>query len=223
MDCNELISRLYYVGVMYVSPLDMVFMSNKHPTIRSMPVTVFNFTLLGSVVQPCDVDLFGGPFMTYVREDDDYDSFFARVRAISGDSEEEWEKVRTAVVKQRIPYFIRRPLIAQVSNRLGNTKLTSSDSLDNMGAAAANEGKDEESKTGAAAGGGVENNKSIYDHFLAHYREFQHKTTQECRGRLPSDSWVYPTFGIQRSVADAGRSVTESHFVIFFIILSLYN
>lgn len=215
MDAHELLGRLYSLAVMHVSPLDMVFMSNRHPTIRSMPVSVFNFTLLGSVVQPCDVDQFGGPFVTYVREDDDYDSFFARVRSISGDNEEEWEKVRPAVVRNRIPHFIRRPTIAHVSSRLGSTKLSSSDSLSGMGtnaaaaAAAAVEGNEEETKSGGAAAAGptAAEDKTIYEHFLAQFKDWHGKTPAEVRGRVDSDKWIYPTFGIQRSVADAGRYV----------------
>ena len=36
--------------------------------IKSMPITVFSFTLLGSMVKVCEPSMFSGPFISYIRE-----------------------------------------------------------------------------------------------------------------------------------------------------------
>jgi hypothetical protein len=39
---------------------------------------VVNFTLLGGAANVCAADQFGGPFFSYAREDDDYESLCKR-------------------------------------------------------------------------------------------------------------------------------------------------
>jgi hypothetical protein len=91
-----------------MSVLDMVFfMQSAHPVVNSMIVSVYSFTILGSVAQPCEVDQFGGPFVTYVRENDDLATFTARLRRVTGDGDDEWAKCRLAVVRNNIPHYLK--------------------------------------------------------------------------------------------------------------------
>ena len=73
-----------------------------------MPVTVFSFTLLGSCVRACQPDQFSGPFISYVREDDDYESVVARFGLITGEPDNEWKNYRLAVVHNKTPFFVPR-------------------------------------------------------------------------------------------------------------------
>jgi hypothetical protein len=110
LDCKSPLSSLYETAVQHINPQDFIFMRGEHPTIKSMIVSVFNFTLLGTIVDVCDIELFSGPFVSYVREDDDFRSLTQRFGEISGD--EEWEKCRLAVVRDKVPFFIAKPSIA---------------------------------------------------------------------------------------------------------------
>ena len=83
--------------------------------VKSMAVSVFSFTLLGSCVQACDPNHFSGPFVTYVREDDDYDTLARRMAAVTGEPEAEWSTYRLAVVHNKTPSFIPRGSAAAAS------------------------------------------------------------------------------------------------------------
>jgi len=78
-------------------------------------VSVFSFTLLGSCVQACDPNHFSGPFVTYVREDDDYDTLARRMAAVTGEHEAEWSTYRLAVVHNRTPYHLQRAAATDVA------------------------------------------------------------------------------------------------------------
>lgn len=182
MDASVPRSHLFLTGVQHVSLLDCIFMQSRHPRIKSMIVSVFSFTLLGNVVQPCDMEHFGGPFVTYLREDDDYDSFSARLRAISGDNDEDWEKCRLAVVKRKVPHFIKRPVPQE-------------NPISAAGVA----------PTNAATTATTE--LSLWDSFALKYEAFakqgrladivkHDRTTKDCH------NWSYPQLGIQRPVSD---------------------
>lgn len=66
------------VGVQHLSVRDIYWMRGLCPTIKSCLCSVFNFTLLGNSVSICTPEQFGGPFFTYIREDDDYDTLCER-------------------------------------------------------------------------------------------------------------------------------------------------
>ena len=85
-----------------------MFLTGGNDSVRSMPVTVFSFTLLGSCVRACQPDQFSGPFISYVREDDDYESVVARFGLITGEPENEWKNYRLAVVHNKTPFFVPR-------------------------------------------------------------------------------------------------------------------
>eukprot|EP01038_Epipyxis_sp_PR26KG_P010572 gene10572-14200_t len=108
------LASLYQTAVQHISFEDMIFMRNEHPTIRSIIVTVYNFTLLGNICDSCEPDLFSGPFLSYIREDDDLTAIYDRFYLITGD--EDISKCRLAVVKNNIPYFIAKPIISQSSS-----------------------------------------------------------------------------------------------------------
>ena len=98
------------MGLQSFSPEDLVYLTGGNDTVRSMPVTVFSFTLqaTSSSVDVCPPDQFSGPFISYVREDDDYESVVARFGLITGEPENEWKNYRLAVVDKNIPYFVPR-------------------------------------------------------------------------------------------------------------------
>lgn len=102
---------LYIVGVQHVSAEDMLFLRNYHTSIRSIPVVVINFTLNGKFAAPCDptdIPGVGGPLVSYVREDDDYQAILRRFTAMTGDKEDA-HKLRLAVIESKLPYFVPRP------------------------------------------------------------------------------------------------------------------
>lgn len=93
-------------------------MRNKHPRIRSMVLSVFSFTLTGQMAVPLPCREYtqgGGPFVSYIREDDDYQSLARRLAAITGDSKEEWWKMRLAITtmphqnRLRLAHFLPQP------------------------------------------------------------------------------------------------------------------
>ena len=96
--------RVFAVAVQHVTAEEAIFLRGKHPRIRSMPLSVFSFTLVGQITVPLPCREYpqgGGPFMSYLREDDDYQSLVRRLAAISGDSREEWWKMRLAIALQQ--------------------------------------------------------------------------------------------------------------------------
>ncbi len=208
-DSSRIRSRLDTLTVQHVSLLDMLFMSGKHPRVRSMVVSVFSFTLLGNVVQPCAVDQFGGPFLAYLREDDDHESFAARLRALSGDSEEDLDRCRLAVVKDRRPTFIRRPTAGQTISRLGSsTRLASSDSLVSCNSLCETD-LDEDASAQAQLQQAVPKKdqtagqESLWELFAAKYPEFVECDFSLAVSSAKNKKSGYPQLGIQRSASEA--------------------
>jgi ubiquitin C-terminal hydrolase len=103
------------LAVQHIARADLIWMRGEHPSIRSTMVSVFNFTLLGNGCSPIPLDsveplAFAGPALSYVRQDDDYESVCRRIAELFGESIEESAKYRLAVVHKRIPTFISRGL-----------------------------------------------------------------------------------------------------------------
>jgi len=110
-ECASSRLNLCTTCVQHVSAEDIVFIRMKHPTIRSIPVTVVNFTLNGKLAEFCDPKnaSTGSPFISYVREDDDYQSVMRRFTTISGDKDGV-NKLRIAVISgDHRTYFVPRP------------------------------------------------------------------------------------------------------------------
>lgn len=117
------LDNLYQVGIQHVTPEEMLFMHGKHPQVRSMLVSVYNFTLLGNVANVCDPHIFSGPFISYVREDDDYYTIAKRFGTITGETD--WEKYRLSVVANKVPYLIPRPSPTTAYNNNNNMRPSS--------------------------------------------------------------------------------------------------
>ena len=108
-ECTLPMHSLYKTAVQCATLEDLIFMQGKHPKIRSMIISVYSFTLLGNLVDTCEVVDYK-PFLSYVREDDDYYSLCRRLTEISGEADV--EKFRLAVVFDKVPYFIPKPSTA---------------------------------------------------------------------------------------------------------------
>jgi len=87
----------------------LLFMAGLNPNKKSMCVFAFNFTLLGASAVACPLSKMGGPFFTYVCEDDDYDTLLERLAVISGDREA-LQQCRLAIVKDRKPHPLPRAI-----------------------------------------------------------------------------------------------------------------
>jgi hypothetical protein len=93
----------------YVDLEDFYWLQNLHKQINSGVISVFNFTLIGSAVQVCDPEIFNGPFITYLREDDTYTSLVSRLSVITGDKNL-LNNCKLAVVHDgNRPHFIPKP------------------------------------------------------------------------------------------------------------------
>ena len=78
----------------------------------------------------CPSKPFTGPFISYVREDDDYDSVVARFGLITGEPESEWKNYRLAVVHNKTPFFVPRGVIGAAggsSSMLPSVLMTDND------------------------------------------------------------------------------------------------
>lgn len=104
------LNNLYSIGIQHVPLHDVPFLYGVVPKVKSTIVSVFSFTLLGNATKPCswDENLCYKPLITFIREDDDYDSLCRRICTITGESIEESLKYRLAVVDKKIPYFISK-------------------------------------------------------------------------------------------------------------------
>ena len=110
LTCKACLEHLFAVRVQHIPHRDLLLMRGVHPKVKSMMISVCNFTLLGSKVVTCHSKMFSGPFISYVREDDDFHSLAARLREVTG--EEDWDKVRLAVVaKDNTAHFVVRPTL----------------------------------------------------------------------------------------------------------------
>jgi hypothetical protein len=88
------IENVWNIGIQLFSPEDLVWLTGGTDKVKSMPVSVFSFTLLGSCVKVCDPELFSGPFISYVKEDDDYDAVVKRLGVTTGEPEADWNAYR---------------------------------------------------------------------------------------------------------------------------------
>jgi len=113
--------------IQHVPLVDLSFIAAINP-VPSRVLYVINFTLTGKAVNPCDV--FGEPFFSYVKEDDDYDSLVARFIQITGDTE--ISKLRLAVVDDKVPNFIIRPSSSSSSSSLSTESESQNNSIYNF-------------------------------------------------------------------------------------------
>lgn len=94
--------QLFQTGVQYVSPEDALFLSGTHPTVRSMPLTVFSYELSDRVAYPLALDDNGFcpaylPFVSYLLEDDDWATLARRLAAITGEKDS-WQSLVLALI-----------------------------------------------------------------------------------------------------------------------------
>ena len=81
------------LAVQHISPQDVYYMCNKNPAVRSIVVSVFNFTLMGSLVNVCNEDEFCGPFLSYLREDDSVETLTERFSGVVGSrTDTDWKR-----------------------------------------------------------------------------------------------------------------------------------
>jgi hypothetical protein len=130
---------VWNIGIQHFSPEDLVWLTGGTDKIKSMPISVFSFTLHGSCVEVCDPELFSGPFVSYIKEDDDYDTMVKRLGVITGEIEAVWNAYNLAVVSNKTPFFIprattRTPALAPVlsTSMAGVSCLQSSCCINNL-------------------------------------------------------------------------------------------
>ena len=70
----------------------------------SFIISGFYFTLYGSSCEVCEPNMFSGPFITYLKASDTYQSFVQRIAVITGDSE--MGKYRLAVISRKKEVFL---------------------------------------------------------------------------------------------------------------------
>ena len=174
-------------------------MKGLHPTIKSTVVTVFNFTLLGNQVQICPPEAFCGPFLSYVREDDDYYSICARLAAVAGDEVTEFEKNRIAVVSRtRVPTFISKPVVRSAASA---ALLTEQQQVVGGGGPNSAERKDDVSSSPAPPLA-----PSIWELLTKTFPKYA--DINHAENRMFNDyriaNQVLPSIGIQRSVSALG-------------------
>jgi hypothetical protein len=198
-ECVDAHGRYYMVGVQHVSPADIVFMMNRCPTVRSMPVAVMNFTLNGDVATPCDphVLVAGGPFLSYVREDEDYHAVMRRFGAITGDREEAC-KLRLAVVREGVPYFLPR-VKAQAPPHASGAALNGSQATQMLGEPA-HSGEGGLPRTESLQGMAVAETTALWELLSDKFPAFARAATH--RAGWHTDSRQFPLLGIQRSAAE---------------------
>lgn len=101
-------TRVGSIGLQYVTEDDWGFISGRqyHRTgIKAMPVEVHHFEFYNQLARRIRSSC--GPCVTYVREDDTFESLAKRVSVITGDLD--WENVRMAVVcVKRRPHYLSR-------------------------------------------------------------------------------------------------------------------
>eukprot|EP01031_Cornospumella_fuschlensis_P037625 gene37625-45707_t len=114
--CEWVMNDLRHYTVQTLEPQDIPYVLN-----RSLPalggsavedsfiISGFYFTLYGSSCEICDPNLFSGPFITYLKRSDTYQSFTQRIAVITGDKDM-MTKHRLAVVnRKKEAFFINKP------------------------------------------------------------------------------------------------------------------
>jgi len=195
------------VHLQHVTAEDLVFMSGCGH-LHSTAVYVLNFTLLGSMVRPCDSSTFFPPCVTYVREDDDCDTFARRVASIVGD--DDWAKYRLAVVgADKSPRFVPRSSASSAAATNGGGRDDAAVSSDSQAALADSmevEGEGETDKisptamvTPTATSATLWSILSeLYPHEVKN-----HPNAEKAKPRLP-------LIGIQRSASSSARIATTN-------------
>ena len=95
-----------------VTPVETVFMTASHPSIRSFPISIFSFEFRMNTAM-CRAPLSetdAGPLLSYVREDDTHETLVSRLEVLIGEgTDTDWESLRLAVVSpQNVPHFLPR-------------------------------------------------------------------------------------------------------------------
>lgn len=102
---------LFFNALQYVSPEDVLFLHGSHPQVRSIALTVFSYTLVDKHTQIMEINGTTPPahlpFLTYVREDDDYATLARRVASITGEKDA-WQELILATVDHLVPSYIPR-------------------------------------------------------------------------------------------------------------------
>jgi hypothetical protein len=153
-----------------------------------MAVSVFSFTLMGSAVQPCDVELFSGPFITYLREDDNYATLAARLSMFTGDKDL-LGTARLAIVDDNTPHFL--PKQQSASNNM-SSRVSMNSLVHNS----------EETKDGGQQQSQQKAVESIWEIAKKHYPDYASKPFPEARRSFANQMKSIPYMGIQRSSAD---------------------
>lgn len=208
-------------------------MRNAHPSVRSMVISVFHFTLHGSMVQALDPSFYSGPFLTYLREDDDYETFLQRLMRVSGDVELiSSMRTRLAVVhpQKLTPDFIPRPVLHGSASSVAAGMVT--------------RGTDDSGVSAPATSSNGANGKSLYQRFADVYPEYaagaettyemsMMNTSLQAAARRsqghssrntpaqPQQQWhtLFPALGIQRSVTDM-QQVYTAHLTKYVLCIS---
>jgi phage tail sheath protein FI len=155
-----------------------------------MTISVFSFTLMGSAVQPCDVELFSGPFITYLREDDNYATLAARLSMFTGDKDL-LGTARLAIVDENTPHFLPKQ---QSSNNNNMSSRVSMNSLAHNNEETKDGGQQQQSQQKAV--------ESIWEIAKKHYPDYATKPFPEVRRSFANQVKLMPYLGIQRSSAD---------------------
>jgi hypothetical protein len=229
LEMSTPLSTLWHMTVQTITPEEWLFIRNVHPTIRSMAMMVIHFTLHGAAVQPLDPVMYSGPVLTYVREDDDYESVVQRIVRIMGDNSPiTSSKLRLAVVHPQkfTPDFIPRPANFSTSPTAVTGKLHSTLSLPSLNAVnATNEDTASTNNPGSVP---VTASKSIFGRFADVYPEYvQAGATFEqahiimsqamnAQGRrnvtrgfsVPALRTSIPILGIQRSASEIQQQMS---------------
>jgi hypothetical protein len=153
-----------------------------------MAVSVFSFTLMGSAVQPCDVELFSGPFITYLREDDNYATLAARLSMFTGDKDL-LGTARLAIVDDNTPHFLPKQ---QSANNNMSSRVSMNSLVHNS----------EETKDGGQQQSQQKAVESIWEIAKKHYPDYASKPFPEARRSFANQMKSIPYLGIQRSSAD---------------------
>ena len=185
----------------FLDPYDIIWMRNEHPSIRSMLITVFSFTLMGNAVQPCDCEMFGGPCITYLREDDTVLSLAHRIEILTGDKDLSGN--RFAIVKDNVPHFLPRAqasLGAPSSSQLNLDQLAQSNADTEPQQQPVT--KSPESLWDIAQKHFSEFAKGEYATVQLHARAIQSGPYQHPHQHQPPPPPRFPALGIQRSSVD---------------------
>lgn len=175
-------------------------MRGAHSRLNSRPISVFNFTLMGNTVQICDCEMFSGPFLTYLREDDSYWTLLQRFSMITG--EQHLGSTRIAVVVNNVPHFFAKPPFPANSSPSVPPKTNGKPPR-------------ESSETNKSE-------ESIWDVIMKHYPTMSPsflENPQQVASHLP-DKFV--CIGIQRSSADVKSLNNKSRYVSSLSLSCVY-